>query len=71
MTDIIRDLPNRVPFQPFTVRLNNGANYLVATPDHAAVGPSRMHVAVIWTDDNRQHTVSARDIASVEEAVAP
>ncbi len=71
MTDVIRELLHRVPFQPFTVRLNNGANYLVATPDHAAVGPSRMHVAVIWTGDNRQHTVSARNITSVEEAVTP
>jgi hypothetical protein len=49
----IRELLHTLPFQPFTIRTRAGREYVVQTPDHAAVSPSGGRVVVFGDDDSQ------------------
>ncbi len=66
MIQRIKELLRAAPFVPFKIKTSDGKEYLVATPDHAAVPPEKFARLVIFNDDETQTDVSALHIVGVE-----
>jgi len=58
MTADIRERLKAHPFVPFSIRVADGREYRVPTPDHAHVYPSGGRVS-IFTDDDREVILAA------------
>ena len=57
-------LLRRRPFEPFAVRTSDGHEYVVPTPDHAALNPKGTRL-VIFTDDDQQFSLSSLHVAGI------
>jgi hypothetical protein len=68
MIQRIRELLRTAPFAPFKIKTSDGAEYLIATNDHAAVTPNNMRV-LVFDDHEKQITLSGLHIVAVEESV--
>ena len=64
MIDEIRQRLEARPFEPFTVYVADGREYLIPSAGHAHIHPNGMRVSV-WTDDNRQYTLPLRQLSGV------
>ena len=60
----IRELLHATPFLPFTIRTSGGREYIVPTPDHAAINPKGSRV-IVFADDDSQAEVSALHLATI------
>ena len=60
----IRELLHSTPFVPFTIRTSDGREYIVPTPDHAAINPKGSRVFV-FGDDESTAEVAALHVATV------
>ncbi len=69
MIQRIKELLDAVPFAPFKIKTGDGSEYLIPTPDHAAV-PPKLGRVLIFDDLNRQVTLSGLHVVAVEESVA-
>jgi hypothetical protein len=67
MIQRIRDLLRAAPFAPFKIKTSDGAEYFIATSDHAAVTPNNARV-LIFDDHEKQITLSGLHIIAVEES---
>jgi hypothetical protein len=65
MIQRIKQLLNAVPFVPFKVKTSDGNEYVVPTPDHAAVALNSR--VLIFGDDESQKTLSGLHIVAIEE----
>lgn len=59
-----KELLHTTPFSPFTVRTSARREYIVPTPDHAAVNPKGTYV-VLFSDDDRHADVAGLHVAAV------
>ncbi len=66
MIQRIKELLRAAPFVPFKIKTSDGREYLIATPDHAAVAPNNSRV-FIFGDDESQTMVSGLHLVAVEE----
>jgi hypothetical protein len=66
MIQRIKELLRAVPFAPFKIRTSDGSEYLVPTPDHAAIAPGNSRVLVFGDDDSIK-TLSGLHIVAVVE----
>jgi hypothetical protein len=64
MTAEIKERLGAQPFVPFTIRMADGREYAVPTPDHAHVSPQGRRVAV-FAEDDRQFILPASLISGV------
>jgi len=62
----IKELLHSMPFSPFTVRTSDGREYIVPTPDHAAVNPKGTYV-VVFSDSDTHANVAGLHVAAVVE----
>ena len=62
----IRELLHSTPFVPFIVRTSDGREYVVPTPDHAAVHPKGGYFFV-FNDDESSTRIAALHVASLVE----
>lgn len=62
----IKALLHSTPFSPFTVRTSDGREYVVPTPDHAAVSPKGTYV-VLFSDNDTHANVAGLHVAAVVE----
>ncbi|MFN2623902.1 MAG: hypothetical protein ABR611_13775 [Chthoniobacterales bacterium] len=60
----IRELLHATPFTPFSIRTSDGREYIVPTPDHAAINPKGSRV-IIFADDDSQAELAALQVATV------
>jgi hypothetical protein len=65
MVQRIKDLLKAVPFVLFKVITSDGNEYVVPTPDHAAVALNAR--VLIFGDDESQKTLSGLHIVAIEE----
>jgi hypothetical protein len=63
-SDVIRQLVNRRPFEPFTLHLSGGELYEVRHPETVAVGKQRL--VVVDPDSDRMAICSLLHVTSVE-----
>jgi hypothetical protein len=63
----IRELLHSTPFVPFTVRTSDGREYLVPTPDHAAVHPKGSYFFVFGDDESSARIIALHVAAIVEK----
>ena len=62
----IRELLHSTPFIPFTIRTSDGREYVVPTPDHAAVHPKGSYFFV-FGDDESTTRIAALHVAALVE----
>ena len=60
----IREFLHATPFLPFTIRASDGREYVVPTPDHAAINPKGSRLTV-FSDDDSQAELAALHVATV------
>lgn len=65
----IRELLHATPFLPFRIRTSDGREYVVPTPDHAAVHPKGSYFYV-FGDDESTTRITALHVASLVESNA-
>jgi len=63
-TKDLRELLHRLPFVPFTLRMDSGAGYLVPHPDYLLLVPGGEH-AVVAELDGRFHILDVEHISGV------
>ncbi len=61
----IKQLVERQPFRPFTVRLNNGAQYTFATPRDLGA-PKDYHV-VVYFGESQHMSINTESITEIIE----
>jgi hypothetical protein len=66
MIQRIKELLRAVPFTPFKIRTSDGSEFVVPTPDHAAIALGNSRV-LIFGDDESQKTLSGLHIVAIEE----
>ncbi|HVF71715.1 MAG TPA: hypothetical protein VM940_08905 [Chthoniobacterales bacterium] len=62
----IRELLHSTPFVPFVVRTSDGREFVVPTPDHAAVHPKGSYFYV-FGDDESSTRIAGLHVASLVE----
>jgi hypothetical protein len=60
----IKELLHSTPFVAFTIRTSDGREYVVPTPDHAAVNPKGTYL-VVFSDDDSHADVAGLHVAAV------
>jgi hypothetical protein len=60
----IRELLHAAPFHPFAIRTSDGQEYLVPTPDYAAVNPKGSRV-IVFSDNDSQIEAAGFHVAAV------
>ncbi len=68
MIQRIKELLRAAPFAPFKIKTSDGAEYFIATSDHAAVTPNNARV-LVFDDQEKQITLSGLHVVAVEESV--
>lgn len=68
MLEQVRHFLNAEPFQPFDLRISDGREYHVPTPDHAHIRPGEKQL-YIYLDDGRDVAISTLHLAAVLGAV--
>jgi hypothetical protein len=63
----IRELLHATPFMPFTIRTSDGREYVVPTPDHAAVHPTASYFFVFGDDESSARITPLHLAAIVEQ----
>ena len=63
----IRELLHSTPFVPFTIRTSDGREYIVPTPDHAAVHPAGSYFFVFGDDESSARITPLHVAAIVEQ----
>ncbi|PZR71749.1 MAG: hypothetical protein DLM73_15305 [Chthoniobacterales bacterium] len=66
----IEELLHITPFSPFTVRTSHGREYIVPTPDHAAVNPKGAYV-VVFSDNDSHAGIAGLHVAAVVNQTLP
>jgi hypothetical protein len=69
MIQKIRELLRAAPFAPFKIKTIDGQEYVIATPDHAAVPPEKFAQVLVFHDSGRETRLSALHIVGVESSV--
>ena len=62
----IRELLHSTPFIPFSIRTSDGREYVVPTPDHAAVHPKGSYFFV-FADDESSTRIGALHVTAIVE----
>ena len=62
----IKELLHASPFEPFKLRTSDGREYIVPTPDHAAVPPKGTYVIVLG-DDESSAKIAGFHVAAIVE----
>ena len=69
MIQKIRELLRAVPFGPFKIKTSDGSEFMVPTPDHAAITPQNSRV-LVFGDDESQKTLSGLHSVAIEEGAS-
>jgi hypothetical protein len=69
MIQKIKDLLKAAPFIPFRIRTSDRREFIVPTPDHAAVAPEKYAKIIVFDDSERETHLSALHIVSVETTI--
>jgi hypothetical protein len=69
MIQRIKNLLKAAPFVPFKIRTSDGREFVIPTPDHAAVAPEKYAKIIIFDDSEHETHLSALHIVSVETTI--